>query len=81
MYFKMTRAAVTVVGGFAYNSTGGYGGAIYTEDYLHAGHVTITGNAAGFDGGGIYNDDETADLSGSTVFGNRPNNCYDVPGC
>jgi predicted outer membrane repeat protein len=67
--------------GFAGNSTGGYGGAIYTEDDLHAGHITITGNEAGFDGGGIYNDDETADLSDSAVFGNQPDNCYDVPGC
>jgi len=66
--------------GFLANSTGGYGGAIFTEDDLHAGHITVTANAAGFDGGGIYND-ETVTLSGSMVFGNQPDNCYDVPGC
>lgn len=67
---------------FAYNSTGGYGGAIYTDDDLLAGHVSITGNAAGVDGGGIYNhNDDTVTLSSSAVFGNRPDNCYDVPAC
>ena len=66
--------------GFLANSTGGDGGALYTEGDLHAGHITITANAAGADGGGIYND-ETVTLSGSMVFGNQPDNCYDVPGC
>jgi predicted outer membrane repeat protein len=66
--------------GFLANSTGGYGGAIYTQDNLHAGHITITANAASFDGGG-NNDDDTVTLSGSIVFGNQPDNCHDVPGC
>jgi predicted outer membrane repeat protein len=67
--------------GFLGNSTGGYGGAIYTEDDLHAAHITITANAAGYEGGGIYNDDETVHVFASTVFGNQPDNCFDVPGC
>jgi predicted outer membrane repeat protein len=67
--------------GFLANSTGGYGGAIYTRDYLNAGHITVTANGAGIDGGGIYNNDETVYLSGSTVFGNHPDNCHDVTGC
>ena len=67
--------------GFLGNSTGGYGGAIYTEDDLHAAHITITANAAGYEGGGIYNDDETVHVLASTVFGNQPDNCFDVPGC
>lgn len=67
--------------GFLANSTGGYGGAICTEDYLHARHITVTANAAGSDNGGIYNDDDTATVSGYIVFGNQPDNCYDVPGC
>ena len=64
-----------------HRSVGGYGGAIYTEDDLHAGHITVTANAADFDGGGIYNDDETATLFDSVVFGNQRDNCYDVSGC
>jgi predicted outer membrane repeat protein len=67
--------------GFVANSTGGYGGAIDNENYTYAGHITVTANAADFDGGGIYNDDETVDLFGSTVFGNNPDNCYEVRGC
>jgi predicted outer membrane repeat protein len=68
--------------GFVANSTGGYGGAIYTElGDLHAGHITVTANAAGFDGGGIYNWEATATVSGSVVFGNHPDNCYEVSGC
>ena len=67
--------------GFVANSTGGYGGAIYTEDDLHAAHITVTANAAGYEGGGIYNDDETVHVFASTVFGNQPDNCFDVPGC
>ena len=59
-----------------------YGGAIYTElGDLHAGHITVTANAAGFDGGGIYNWEATATVSGSVVFGNHPDNCYEVSGC
>jgi predicted outer membrane repeat protein len=66
--------------GFLANSTGGYGSAVYPDGDLQAGHITVTANAAGFDGGGIYND-ETVTLSGFMVFGNQPDNCYDVPGC
>jgi hypothetical protein len=65
--------------GFLGNSTGGYGGAIYNDEALHAAHITVTANAAGF-GGGIYSDGETW-LSASAVFGNQPNNCTYVTGC
>jgi predicted outer membrane repeat protein len=67
--------------GFVANSTGGYGGAIDNEDHLTAWHITVTANEADFDGGGIYNDDETTSLFGSFVFGNQPDNCFDVQGC
>jgi hypothetical protein len=63
------------------NPDDSYGGAIYTEDDLHAAHITVTANAAGYAGGGIYNDDETVHLFGSTVFGNQPNNCDYVNNC
>jgi predicted outer membrane repeat protein len=67
--------------GFVANSTGGNGGTIYTQDDLHAGRITVVDNAAGFEAGGIYNNDETVTLLDSTVFGNQPDNCYEVPGC
>jgi predicted outer membrane repeat protein len=67
--------------GFVANSTGGNGGAIYTQADLHAGRITVVDNAAGFEAGGIYNNDETATLLDSTVFGNHPDNCYEVRGC
>jgi predicted outer membrane repeat protein len=67
--------------GFVANSTGGNGGAVYTQDDLHAGRITVVDNAAGFEAGGIYNNDETVTLLDSTVFGNQPDNCYEVPGC
>jgi predicted outer membrane repeat protein len=66
--------------GFLANSAV-YGGALYIDDYLDARHITVTANAASDGGGGIYNDDETADVTNSMVFGNQPNNCHDVPGC
>ena len=66
--------------GFLANSAA-YGGGIYNDDNLHASHITVTSNAASEDGGGIYNDDETAIVTGSSLFGNQPDNCFDVPGC
>jgi predicted outer membrane repeat protein len=66
--------------GFLANSSS-YGGAIDNEYHLYAKHITVTANAATVDGGGIYNDDETAVVTSSAVFGNMPNNCHDVPGC
>jgi predicted outer membrane repeat protein len=66
--------------GFLANSAA-YGGGIYTDDNLHASHITVTSNAASEDGGGIYNDDETAIVANSSLFGNQPDNCFDVPGC
>jgi predicted outer membrane repeat protein len=68
--------------GFLANSTGGNGGAIYSDDDLHASHITVVANAAGFEAGGIYNgEDGNVTLLDSTVFGNQPDNCYEVPGC
>jgi hypothetical protein len=70
-------------GGFLAN-TAKWGGAIYTEDDLHAQHITVTANAVNDpsgDAGGIYNYEGTAVVTGSAVFGNQPDNCFDVPGC
>jgi hypothetical protein len=64
------------------NSTGGNGGAIYTQHHLDARHITVTAGAAGLYGGGIYNDaGKTATLFASVVSHNQPNNCNNVPGC
>ena len=66
--------------GFLGNSSDNNAGAIYNEDNMAASHITVTANAAGDDGGGIYNDDNAA-VNDSMVFGNQPDNCYNVPGC
>ena len=46
-------------------------------------HSQVTGNTAGGDGGGIFNNGGTVTLSATSVTGNNPDNCGlgSVPGC
>jgi hypothetical protein len=39
------------------------------------------GSGYGIDYGGTIYNDETVTLSISMVFGNQPDDCYDVPDC
>jgi predicted outer membrane repeat protein len=54
------------------------GGAIYNEDDLALNHSLVEVNKAFGGGGGIFNDDETVDLSFSLVNQNVPDNCEPV---
>jgi hypothetical protein len=54
--------------------SGGAAAPAGTQVDLHAGHITITTNAASFDGADGNSNDDTVTLSGATVFGNQPDN-------
>src|ERR1700691_4385036 len=61
---------------------GVYGGALYNDAYaVTVNNSLIDFNVATYDGGGIYNNSGTTTVSRSRIYGNRPDNCFDVTGC
>ena len=75
----MTLTATTVSGNFAPN----IGGGIFNQGGANLTLIrsTVTDNTAGSNGGGIYDNGGTVSLVRSTVTGNLPNDCVNVPGC
>lgn len=66
------------------NTAGSDGGGIFNDKgVVDLSSSSVTGNTAGFDGGGIFDEaGGTVRLTGSTVTGNTPDNCFpSVPGC
>jgi len=44
-------------------------------------HSHVTANTASTNGGGIYNFSGSVSVQMSPVEGNKPNDCFNVPGC
>ncbi|WP_170201905.1 right-handed parallel beta-helix repeat-containing protein [Salinispora arenicola] len=81
------NAATTLFGTKVVGNIANLGGGLYNESSgtLTLYDTTVTSNAALTDGGGIFNvAGGTVTLNtatGTTVAGNQPNNCVDVPSC
>jgi hypothetical protein len=65
---QVTLKNLTVTGGNAADGAG-----IFTSSRLHLENVRVTGNTAGFRGGGIFNNYQTVTLLNTTVSGNTAN--------
>ena len=63
------------------NTAGGEGGGIFNagNSTLKVRNSEITGNTAGTTGGGIHNDGTITQLTGTTISGNTPDDCFDCP--
>jgi hypothetical protein len=66
------------------NSALGWGGGIWNDGKLSVAASTVSGNSVGSEGGGIYNSTNSGSVTlgaASSVRGNVPDNCFNVPGC
>ncbi len=68
--YNYAHSTVALDGGTLYSNSARLGGGLFNGGTATLNNVTLTGNPAARDGGGIYNLDGTATLTNTTLSGN-----------